>query len=231
MSERKARGSPVSSSRATPNHSSSASASTTTEVSAVDSAAAVSRIKSARSSIPSYSAKSTSVPVHPSAAWEKTAAKTATRTPVYCASSTTCQPVCTLALPQRVQGALESSVKSETFRDTGQHLVRIQVEVSGQCTQFHLIQPQVSEDRHVSCGEHLVYILVVGDVDIQVFQDIAGDLPVHRRGDIGEEDADVVPSVDAGEDEEVVGDRNQADGSADARLLVEGVQQSFEVAG
>src|SRR5690606_29381845 len=46
-----------------------------------------------------------------------------------------------------------------------------------------------------------------------------------------EEEADVVTSVDAGEDEEVVGHRDQTDRPADTRLLVQGVQQSPEVAG
>src|SRR5712691_7620013 len=127
-----------------------------------------------------------------------------------------------------VERALERRAEAEPAGYAGQHLVGEEIEIAGQRAEFHLVDAEIGEDRQVADREYLVKILIVRDLDAQMIEDLTGERPFDRRGQVGQEDRDMAADH-AERHEEVVADRRQANRPADAGLLPQGVDEAVQV--
>ena len=62
----------------------------------------------------------------------------------------------------------------------------------------------------------------------QMIEDLAGERPVNRRGQVGQEDGDVAADH-AERHEEIIADRREANRPGDARLLPQGMDEAVQV--
>src|SRR5215468_745948 len=75
--------------------------------------------------------------------------------------------------PERlIQRPVQGVAEPELAGDDGERLVGEQVKVAGEHPQVHLVDAEVGEDRQIARGQHLVEVLVIGQLDLQVLEDL-----------------------------------------------------------
>jgi hypothetical protein len=113
----------------------------------------------------------------------------------------------------------------------GHRVLRVEVEVGRDRAEFHLVQAEVREDRHVPGREHLVeFLAVCGHRNVQGLEYLTGQRIVHRRGEVGEEHRHVIAEDPNRHEKEVV-DAGEADGAAHTRLPAQGLDEVVQVGG
>jgi hypothetical protein len=118
----------------------------------------------------------------------------------------------------------------ELAGDDGERLVGEEVEVAREHPQVHLIDAEIGEDGQVPDGQHLIEVLVFGQLDPEMVEHLPGKRPVHRRGEVGEEHRHL-PADGPQHHEEIVADRRQPERPADAGLLAQRLDQPGEILG
>jgi hypothetical protein len=76
-----------------------------------------------------------------------------------------------------------------------------------------------SEDGQVARGQHLIEVLVFGQLDLQVLEHLAGERPVHRRGEVGQEHRDLPADGPQRHEEIVTGQVNFACAEGTRQIL------------
>src|SRR5258708_2484781 len=137
------------------------------------------------------------------------------------------QPIRVIRAVQAVQRTLQGRAEPQPTRDALQDLVRVHVQVAGQRAKFHLVDAQVGEYGEVSGREDLVEVVVLGNGYVQVVEDLAGEGPVHRRGEIRKEHRNLATDNAQG-DEEIISHGGQADGAGNTGLLAQGMDEAVQ---
>src|ERR1700760_4419704 len=73
-----------------------------------------------------------------------------------------------------IQGALHRFAESQPLGHAGHGVLGVEVEVGRYRAEFHLLQAEVGEDRHVARGQHLIELVVRRDRDVAGLERLPG---------------------------------------------------------